>query len=173
MPTLYFVVHTFYCLISSKIYKYVDFCRETTIWQQLQTRDNITVFSAAQFDEPSTPLVIPPPPPPRSSASSPSPFRHRQQVTDNQPMLPHTLSAGHPEDQDDEEDTASSLDPDGHIQSYQILGWDGTQPPDYVPSATSNIQGLHWCGISILKQRKKFGWRRRGIVTDVKLFCMI
>ncbi|GFY74273.1 hypothetical protein TNIN_321511, partial [Trichonephila inaurata madagascariensis] len=89
-----------------------------------------TVYSAtAQYEDASLP-VVPPPPPPRSSASSPASYRHLHQ--DGHHHHVSTMTSDHllqpPATED--EDTASSVDPEGPIQSYQILEWEA-QPPDY------------------------------------------
>ncbi|GIY43286.1 g_PROTEIN_RECEP_F1_2 domain-containing protein [Caerostris extrusa] len=98
---------------------------------KLTARDDNTVYSAtAHFDDASLP-VVPPPPPPRSSASSPASYRHVHQeghyhhastMTSDHHLLqpPHAM---------EDEDTASSVDPEAPpIQSYQILEWEA-QPP--------------------------------------------
>ncbi|GFR07332.1 g_PROTEIN_RECEP_F1_2 domain-containing protein [Trichonephila clavata] len=103
-------------------------------------RGYITVYSAtAQYEDASLP-VVPPPPPPRSSASSPASYRHLHQ--DGHHHHVSTMTSDHllqpPATED--EDTASSVDPEGPIQSYQILEWEA-QPPDYATSSKHASNG--------------------------------
>ncbi|KAG8189750.1 hypothetical protein JTE90_012925 [Oedothorax gibbosus] len=104
--------------------------------QGKRARDDSTVYSTA-FDDTTS---IPPPPPPRSSASSPASHRHYRQHC--QPSM-HSDQLLHPPQADDSEDTASSVDPDGPIQSYQIIQWEAQQSqlPDYATSSKHASNG--------------------------------